>query len=43
MVEPITPLTPEYRIRIGNWRVLFEIEAEKIIVYRFRHRREAYK
>ena len=34
-----------YRIRIGDYRVLFEIddEAKLVNVYRIRHRREVYR
>jgi len=40
----LTNFTPEYRLRIGQFRVLFEIENEtQIIVYRVVHRREAYR
>ncbi len=43
-VKRLTNFTPEYRLRVGQYRVLFEIEdAENIIVYRVRHRREAYR
>jgi len=42
-VERLTNFTTEYRLRIGDYRVLFEIEEETIIVYRIRHRREAYR
>jgi mRNA interferase RelE/StbE len=42
-VKRLTNYTPEYRMRVGDWRILFEIEDEKIIVYRIRHRKEAYK
>lgn len=41
-VKKLTNYAPEYRMRIGDWRILFELEGEKIIVYRIRHRREAY-
>jgi mRNA interferase RelE/StbE len=34
---------PEYRMRAGDWRVLFEVAQDRIIVYRIRHRREAYR
>ncbi len=40
-VKKLTNSTPEYRMRVGDWRVLFEIEGERIIIYRIRHRREA--
>jgi mRNA interferase RelE/StbE len=43
-VKRLTNFTPEYRLRVGNFRVLFEIENESsIVVYRIIHRREAYR
>jgi len=42
-VKHLTNYSPEYRLRVGDYRVLFEIEDEKIIIYRIRHRKEAYK
>jgi mRNA interferase RelE/StbE len=42
-VKKLTNHWPEYRLRLGNWRALFEIEGHKIVVYRIRHRREAYR
>jgi mRNA interferase RelE/StbE len=42
-VKRLTNYTPEYRLRVGNWRILFEVDNKKIIVYRIRHRKEAYK
>lgn len=42
-VKRLTNYTPEYRLRVGDWRILFEVEEEKIVVYRIRHRKEVYK
>ena len=42
-VKRLTNFAPEYRLRVGDWRVLFEIEADKITIYRILHRREAYR
>ena len=43
-VKRLTNFTPEYRLRVGEHRVLFEIEnSRRIVVYRIRHRRDAYK
>ena len=42
-VKRLTDLTPEYRLRVGDYGVLFEIEKDSIIIYRIRHRREAYR
>ncbi len=41
-IKKLTNYTPEYRLRVGNYRVLFEIENQKIIVYRIKHRKDAY-
>jgi mRNA interferase RelE/StbE len=43
-VKRLAKFTPEYRLRVGRFRVLFEIEdSAKIVVYRIAHRREAYR
>lgn len=42
-VKRLTVSTPEYRLRVGEYRVLFEVEGSTIVVYRIRHRREAYR
>ena len=42
-VKRLTNFTPEYRLRVGSYRVLFEIEGEHIVVYRILHRKHAYK
>ncbi|MBI5594252.1 MAG: type II toxin-antitoxin system RelE/ParE family toxin [Deltaproteobacteria bacterium] len=42
-VKQLTDFTPEYRLRVGDYRVLFEIEGRTIIIYRVRHRKEAYR
>jgi mRNA interferase RelE/StbE len=41
-VKKLTNFTPEYRLRVGDYRVLFEIERD-CIVYRVKHRRDVYK
>ena len=33
----------KYRWRIGNYRVIFDIEGSDIVVLRIRHRKEIYK
>lgn len=40
--KKLTNFSPEYRLRVGNYRVLFEIENHKIIIYRIKHRKEIY-
>ena len=32
-----------YRVRKGDYRILFEIAEEEITVYRVRHRKDAYR
>ncbi len=42
-VKRLTHFTPEYRLRVGDIRVLFEADRGKIVVYRVVHRRDAYR
>jgi mRNA interferase RelE/StbE len=42
-VKRLTHFTPEYRLRVGDWRVLFDIEGNRVIIQRIVHRREAYR
>lgn len=42
-IKRLTNFTPEYRLRVGEWRVLFEMDVKKITIYRILHRREAYR
>ncbi len=39
----IKPCLGSYRWRIGNYRVVFDIDQDKIIILRIRHRREIYR
>ena len=41
-VKRLTHFTPEYRLRVGSYRVLFELDGEKVVIYRVRHRKDAY-
>lgn len=42
-VKRLSNHTPEYRMRAGDWRALFEVAGDRVIVYRILHRREAYR
>lgn len=42
-VKHLTNFTPEYRLRVGDYRVLFEVEGEKVVIYRVKHRKEVYR
>jgi mRNA interferase RelE/StbE len=42
-VKRLTNFTPEYRLRVGDYRVLFEVEADRVIIYRIKDRKDAYE
>lgn len=42
-IKKLANFSPEYRLRIGNWRILFEVSINRIIIYRILHRKEAYR
>jgi mRNA interferase RelE/StbE len=42
-VKKLTSFTPEYRLRVGDYRILFDVEGAAIIVYRVLHRKDAYR
>jgi mRNA interferase RelE/StbE len=41
-VKRLKAFVPEYRLRVGDWRVLFDINGEMIIVHDIKHRSQAY-
>jgi len=41
-LKKLTNFMPPYRLRVGNYRVLFDLENEQITVYRVRHRKNVY-
>jgi mRNA interferase RelE/StbE len=41
-VKRLVAFSPAYRLRIGDWRVLFDVSGDKILVQRIVHRSEAY-
>ena len=41
-LKKLTNFTPPYRLRVGDYRALFDVEDNVITVYRVRHRREVY-
>lgn len=41
-VKKLTNYTPEYRLRVGHYRVLFTIQNNKILIYHIKHRKNAY-
>lgn len=42
-VKRLTDFHPEYRLRVGDYRVLFEVEGNQVVIYRIRHRRDVYR
>ncbi len=40
--KKLTDHSPQYRLRIGDYRVLFDIDDETIVIQRIRNRREVY-
>ncbi len=42
-LKRLTNFKPPYRLRIGNYRVLFDIEDNTLTVYRVKHRKESYR
>lgn len=41
-IKKLTNYSPEYRLRVGDYRVLFESTGNKIIIYRIKHRQNIY-
>lgn len=41
-IKKLTNHYPPYRFRIGNYRILFDIENENIFISFIKHRKEAY-
>lgn len=41
-VKRLTDFTPEYRLRVGDFRTLFEVEGNKVVIYRIVNRKDAY-
>ncbi|CAA6805230.1 MAG: RelE/StbE replicon stabilization toxin [uncultured Sulfurovum sp.] len=42
-IKKLTNFEPPYRLRVGNYRVLFDIEDNTITVYRVKHRSKSYE
>ncbi len=42
-VKKLTNFDPPYRLRVGDYRVLFDVEGDEIVIYRILHRRESYR
>jgi mRNA interferase RelE/StbE len=42
-VQKLAARTHEYRLRVGNFRVLFVLEGDLIVVYSVKDRKKAYE
>ncbi len=42
-VKRLRNFKPDYRLRVGDWRVLFSIEGSTIIIHHVSHRSSAYE
>jgi mRNA interferase RelE/StbE len=42
-VKHLTNFTPEFRLRVGDYRVLFEVEGGSLVIYRVMHRGDVYR
>lgn len=41
--KKLTNFEPPFRLRVGDYRVLFDIEGITLTVYRVKHRKESYR
>jgi mRNA interferase RelE/StbE len=41
-VKRLTNFSPEYRLRVGDWRVLFNLDGDTVSVEHISHRSKAY-
>lgn len=42
-IKKLTNFTPEYRLSVGDYRILFEVENDNINIYRVIHRKDSYR
>ena len=41
-IKKLTNFEPAYRLRVGNYRILFDVYEDNIIIARVLHRKESY-
>ena len=41
-VKRLKEFVPNYRLRVGDWRVLFDVKADTIVIHELKHRSQAY-
>jgi len=42
-VKRLTNFEPAYRLRVGNYRILFDVSDDTIVIGRVLHRRDCYR
>jgi mRNA interferase RelE/StbE len=42
-IKKLVSFQPPFRLRVGNYRLLMEIQGNRVTIYRIKHRREAYR
>jgi mRNA interferase RelE/StbE len=42
-VKRLRNFAPRYRLRVGDWRVLFEYEGNNVVIHHVSHRSKAYE
>ena len=42
-IKKLTHFDPPYRLRVGNYRVLFDVKDGIVTVYNVKHRKESYR
>ena len=42
-IKKLTNFEPPYRLRVGNYRILFDIEDDVITIYKIKHRSKSYE
>jgi len=41
-IKKLKNFYPPYRYRVGNYKILFDLENENIIIFKIKHRKDAY-
>jgi mRNA interferase RelE/StbE len=42
-IKKLTNFEPSYRLRVGDYRILFDVVGHAVVIGRILHRRESYK
>lgn len=42
-VKRLRHFQPAFRLRVGDWRVLFDVDGDRVRIYRILNRRDAYE